>query len=162
MAKCVYHSKRWDKAGTEVIWHVEFFVFPGFLTFSLISYRRYLRVANFSQTESLLEQFQYQLAEIDNSIKEHTEQINNTTTSIIQNEEKISKLIGTLWRVEDAVTSASWLTVAVRQSYQFHRDCSAVFFLVFITDAIMPTMCTASHFDWLSKCKNSIPTIYST
>lgn len=53
-------------------------------------------IADFSQTESLLEQFKYQLAEINNSIKEHTEQINNTATNIIQNEEKISKLIGTL------------------------------------------------------------------
>lgn len=48
------------------------------------------------QTEELLEQFKYQLAEINNNIKEHMEQINNTTTNIIQNEEKINKLIANL------------------------------------------------------------------
>lgn len=48
------------------------------------------------KTEELLEQFNYHLAEVNNSIKEHTEQINNATMNIIQNEEKISKLIATL------------------------------------------------------------------
>ncbi|XP_055322907.1 TRAF3-interacting protein 1-like [Sitodiplosis mosellana] len=47
-------------------------------------------------TEKLLENFKYHLAEINNSIKDHAEQINNTTMNIIQNEEKISKLISTL------------------------------------------------------------------
>lgn len=50
---------------------------------------------NHRTTEKLLENFRYQLAEINNSIKDHAEQINNTTMNIIQNEEKISKLIST-------------------------------------------------------------------
>lgn len=49
-----------------------------------------------SSTEKLLENFKYQLAEIENNIKEHIEQINNTTTNIIQNEEKITKIFTTL------------------------------------------------------------------
>lgn len=44
----------------------------------------------------MLEAFKYNLAEINNSIKDHAEQINNTTMNIIQNEEKISKLISSL------------------------------------------------------------------
>lgn len=44
----------------------------------------------------MLEAFRYNLAEINSSIKDHAEQINNTTMNIIQNEEKISKLISSL------------------------------------------------------------------
>lgn len=54
------------------------------------------RFSIYSTTEKLLENFKYNLAEINNSIKDHAEQINNTTMNIIQNEEKISKLISTL------------------------------------------------------------------
>lgn len=51
---------------------------------------------NRRQTEELLEQFKYHLAEINNNIKDHVDQLNNTTMNIIQNEEKISKLVSGL------------------------------------------------------------------
>lgn len=50
----------------------------------------------YRKTESVLEAFKFQLADISNGIKEHTEQINNATTNILQNEEKISKLVSSL------------------------------------------------------------------
>lgn len=55
-----------------------------------------LHFCRFRKTEELLEQFRYQLTEINANIKEHADQINNTTTNILQNEEKISKLITNL------------------------------------------------------------------
>lgn len=49
-----------------------------------------------SQTEKMLEKFKYELIKIQENINETIEQINNTTSNIIQNEEKISKLVANL------------------------------------------------------------------
>lgn len=49
-----------------------------------------------TQTEIVLEQHKYDLIKLDDSIKDTVEQINNVNANILQNDDKISKLVANL------------------------------------------------------------------
>lgn len=45
------------------------------------------------QTDHMLEQYKFNLAKLEDNIKETNEQINSTTANILQNNERIAKLV---------------------------------------------------------------------
>lgn len=48
------------------------------------------------QTDNMLEQYKYDLIKIEDNIKDSIEQINSVKANILQNDEKISKLVANL------------------------------------------------------------------